>query len=157
MTQGKLAIAQTPQSLPSVSPQREVVAIILTYNGCVGLFKRSRSVSSDPGKWHCITGFVDKGVSPLSQVFVELREEVGLEVQDIDSLVSGDALDLDDRHGGRWRIHTFLASTKRRRLQLNWEHISYRWVPFHRLSGFDGQVDWLANVLEVFDPTIRGR
>ena len=86
----------------------------------------------------------------MDQAVLELREETGLKLGAIHSIVAGKVLDLDDKNGGSWRVHTFLAATSRRTLQLNWEHVDYRWVPYHRIPRFDGQVKWLSNVLAVF-------
>ncbi|MEZ2392092.1 NUDIX domain-containing protein [bacterium RCC_150] len=133
-----------PQDVP------EVVAVILTCRGRIGLFKRSPFVGSDVGRWHCITGYVDEAASTIGQAIRELREETGLELHDIKSLIVGDILDLNDHNGASWRVHTFLAATDKRRLQLNWEHVDYRWVPYRRIQRFDGQVKWLGNVLAVF-------
>ncbi|MEZ2388543.1 NUDIX domain-containing protein [bacterium RCC_150] len=141
-----------PQTTPLYAPpSRDVVAIILTCRGKVGLFKRSQNVGFDGGRWQCITGYVDESSRTFSQAIIELREETGLEMREINSLVAGETLTLQDDCGATWRVHTFLATTSRRKLSLNWEHDHYRWVPYHRVSRFDGQVKWLKNVLAVFD------
>jgi ADP-ribose pyrophosphatase YjhB (NUDIX family) len=139
----------TPASLP-----REVVAVVLTFRGKIGLFKRGLAVGSDVGRWHCITGHIDEAVSAIDQAYVELHEETGLKTQDIKSLVAGEILSLDDQNGEPWQVHTFLASTDKRKLHLNWEHDAYRWVPYRRVSRFDGQVKWLSHVLGVFAESI---
>lgn len=131
-------------------PARDVVAVVLTRYERVGLFKRSRHVHHDAGAWHCITGYVDPGRSPLQQAVEELWEETGLRVTDLESLDAGPVLDLPDAGGGRpWVVHTFAAATTERRLTLNWEHDQYRWVRPARISRFDGRVPWLSEVLAV--------
>jgi ADP-ribose pyrophosphatase YjhB (NUDIX family) len=142
----------SPASLP-----REVVAVVLTYRGRVGLFKRGLRVGSDVGRWHCITGYIDEAASATGQAYVELHEETGLEIRDIKSLLAGEVLSLDDQNGEPWHVHTFLATTNKRKLRLNWEHDTYRWVPYRRVSRFDGQVEWLSHVLAVFaDDILEG-
>lgn len=126
----------------------EVVAVALTWRGRIGLFKRSASVGSDAGRWHCIAGYVDSDNSPSGQAARELYEETGLQLTDLHFLQGGPILSLTDRRGGEWRVHTFLASTGRYRLRLNWEHETYRWVHPHRIPRVDGQVDWLSHVLQ---------
>jgi ADP-ribose pyrophosphatase YjhB (NUDIX family) len=150
MTDNKpTAAAKTPhEPLLTGTTPRDVVAVVLTYYGRIGLFKRSRHVGSDPDRWHCITGYVDGIESPSGQALLELREETGLERHDIKSLVAGEVLNLGDRRGDTWRVHTFLASTDKRRLKLNWEHTDYRWVSKHHVSRFDGQVEWLSDVID---------
>jgi 8-oxo-dGTP pyrophosphatase MutT (NUDIX family) len=134
-------------------PSRDVVAVVLTRYERVGLFKRSRHVRHDAGAWHCITGYVDPGRSPLQQAVEELWEETGLRVTDLHRLVAGPVLDLPDVSGGRpWVVNTFAAATTERRLTLNWEHDQYRWVRPARISRFDGRVTWLADVLAAVLP-----
>ncbi|MEV5845450.1 NUDIX domain-containing protein [Streptomyces sp. NPDC051985] len=137
-----------PARLAPRGPERgTVVAVVLTWRGRVGLFKRSRHVGHDAGLWHCVTGFVDDGNSPQAQALRELFEETGVTVAELTGFRTGPVLDLADARGGVWRVHTFQAETERRRLRLNWEHDSYRWVRTRFLTRYDGQVPWLREVL----------
>jgi len=106
----------------TVRIHRQVVAVVVTWRGRVGLFKRGRSVHHDAGAWHCITGYLEPERSPLHQAVQELWEETGLAVRDLQQLTSGPILRLPDPRGGQaWTVHTFKAVTNRRRLTLNWE------------------------------------
>jgi ADP-ribose pyrophosphatase YjhB (NUDIX family) len=130
---------------------RAVVAVVLTWNGRVALFKRSSRVCHDAGLWHCVTGFLDGGTTPRAQAAVELWEEAGLVTAELDSLVEGPVLRIPDDSGRTarpWTVHTFVAASRRRRLRLDWEHDGYRWVPPARIKRFDGQVRWLQDVLQ---------
>jgi len=138
-----------------MSQSRRVVAVVLTWHGKVGLFKRSRVMRSDPGKWHCITGFIDDPEVPIGAAVRELFEETGLGVAELVSFVEGDPLRLPDDEGNLWAVHTFHASTEQRRLRLNWEHESFRWVPPSRLGRFEGRVEWLDDVLRCLDLAAR--
>jgi ADP-ribose pyrophosphatase YjhB (NUDIX family) len=129
-------------------PPRVVVAVVLTWRGRIGLFKRSATVSGGAGLWHCITGFVDEGLHPAEQALAELREEAGISAVELLALEPCRVLDLRGADGEMWQVHTFKAATERRRLDLNWEHDSYRWVPVRSVPRFDGQVPWLRDVLE---------
>lgn len=144
---------RTTTAVPgSWSPQLargECVALVLTWRNRVGIFKRSQRVGSDRGRWHCITGHLDPGRGALEQAVQELHEETGLGVADLDRFDPGPVLVLADPRGGWWRVHTFRAATRVRRLELNWEHDAYRWVAPARLRRFDGQVPWLGQVLDV--------
>jgi len=130
-------------------PGRSIVAVVLTCRGKVGLFKRSPAVCHDAGRWHCVTGYLDGDNGPWLQVALELYEETGLTVNDLDQLTEGPVLTLNDSGGGSspWRVHTFSAQTSRRRLALNWEHDAHRWVAPHELPRFDEQVGWLGDVI----------
>jgi 8-oxo-dGTP pyrophosphatase MutT (NUDIX family) len=99
--------------------------------------------------WHCISGFIEDGASPRQQALEELFEECGLEVGDLISLKQGPALVLaDDLGGDSWIVHTFTATSGRRRLGINWEHESYRWTRPEKLRRFFNRVAWLDTILE---------
>lgn len=139
---------QRPQhNASNAGDNRTVVAVVVEWRGRIGLFRRSQSVRHDRGRWHCITGYVEPHHSPDQQALEELVEETGLRVIDITGLYRGDVLNLDDHSGGRWVVHTFRAVTERRRLRINWEHDSYRWVTPRALTRFDNRVTWLDEVV----------
>ncbi len=129
-----------------MSAQQEV-AVVLTWHDKVGLFKRGRDVESNPGKWHCITGSLPDSRSPFERACQELYEQTGLGVADLVDIVEGDGLTVADDAGQERHLRTFHASTTRRRLVLNGDHDSYRWVLPSRLGRFDGRVDWLDRVV----------
>lgn len=125
----------------------EVVAVAVQWRGRVGLFRRSAQVAHDRGRWHCITGYVETGATPTGQALVELHEETGLGVADLESFREGDVLELSDDQGRVWTVHTFSAVSNRRRLLLNEEHDAYRWVDPRAVSRFSNRVDWLGVAL----------
>lgn len=125
-----------------------VVAVILTWRGRIGLFRRSQELPHDGGKWHCITGFVDVGVHSSTQALTELSEETGLQPEDIVSLTPGHSLTISDESGNRWLVHTYVAETDVRRLTLNWENDSYRWAPARHWRRFTNRVPWLDLVID---------
>ncbi|GAA0671805.1 hypothetical protein GCM10009535_59420 [Streptomyces thermocarboxydovorans] len=143
----KDAYGRAPARPVQKAERGTVVAVVLTWHGRIGLFKRSRLVSHDAGLWHCVTGFAEDGCTPRVQALLELFEETGLLVAELTAFRTGPVLELGDDRGGFWKVHTFHAETERRRLQLNWEHDSYRWVRPRFLVRFDGQVPWLRHVL----------
>ncbi|WP_181138450.1 NUDIX domain-containing protein [Streptomyces sp. Ru73] len=140
--------APSPALRAQASPlPRTVVAVVLSWRGRVGLFKRSRHVGHDAGLWHCVTGFLDADGSAHAQALLELYEETGLTAADLTGFRAGPVLEPADAHGGHWQVHTFHAETTRRKLRLNREHDAYRWVRPQSVPRFDGQVPWLRDVL----------
>lgn len=126
---------------------RTIVAVAVLWRGRVGLFRRSAHVDHDRGLWHCVTGYVEPGVTPLEQAFAELLEETGLGVIDLEAFVEGDVLELTDAHGEVWTVHTYRANTTRRRLVLNEEHDAHKWVEPRAVARFGNSVSWLEEVL----------
>lgn len=129
-----------------VPPSRTVVAVVVEWRERVLLLRRSERVFHDKGRWHCVTGYLDHGASPEQQALVELHEETGLGVCALDSLEERGVLDIPDVKGRIWRVHTFRASTRQRRLTLDDEHDAYRWVAPQAVRRFGNRVDWLDEV-----------
>ena len=135
-------------SAPAHVPlSRTVVAVVVEWRERVLLLRRSERVCHDKGRWHCVTGYLDQGASPEQQALVELHEETGLGVCALDSLEERGVLDIPDAAGKIWRVHTFRASTRQRRLRLDSEHDAYRWVAPQAVRRFGNRVVWLDEVL----------
>lgn len=138
-----------PPGLPTGIPTgNTVIAAVIQWQGRIALFRRSSRLGHDSGLWHCITGFVEAGATPEQQAREELLEETGLQAKDLLDLRHGPALVVADGSGTPWLVHTFTAVTGRRRLNLNWEHDSYRWTPASKTKRFTNRVNWLDTVLD---------
>ncbi|MEW1809949.1 NUDIX domain-containing protein [Pseudarthrobacter phenanthrenivorans] len=141
------AITAEPDTRADIPRDRIVVAAVVEWRGRIALFRRNRRVGHDSGRWHCISGYVEPGTTPVQQVFDELFEETGLEAKDVLNLRPGPELVLVDGRGASWLVYTFTAVTNQRRLSLNWEHDSYRWTTPHKWRRFTNRVSWLEDVL----------
>lgn len=148
-----------PHPLEDVEPRAatSVVAVVLEHRGRLALLKRSQAVGHDRGRWHCVTGYLESGMSPQEQALTEVFEETGLRLVDLNDLQPGRTLVLLDEDHNPWRIHTFRAVTTRRQLTMNWEHVHYRWTPRAKLKRFDGQVSWLRHVVDAVYETSDSR
>ncbi|MCG2624727.1 NUDIX domain-containing protein [Arthrobacter sp. I2-34] len=147
-------------AVSNIRPDRVVIAAVVEWRGRIALFRRSRSLGHDSGRWHCITGYVEAGATPEQQALEELFEETGLHATDLLDLRPGPDLMVPDRSGTLWLVHTFTALTSQRRLRIDWEHDSYRWTAPHKAKRFANRVSWLDNVLEAtghYPATLRGR
>lgn len=125
-----------------------VIAAVIEWRGRIALFRRSSRLQHDSGLWHCITGYIEAGATPEQQVREELFEETGLQAKDLLDLRQGPALVIPDGTGAPWLVHTFTAVTGRRRLNINWEHDSYRWTTASKAKRFTNRVNWLDTVLD---------
>jgi ADP-ribose pyrophosphatase YjhB (NUDIX family) len=131
----------------TVSSSRRVVAVVIEWRGRIALLRRTDAVDHDCGRWHCVTGYIEDGVSPEQQALVELYEETALGVADLDALEAGNVLRLPDDRGRLWQVHTFRAVTRQRRLTLDKEHDAHRWVRPADVPRFENRVAWLDDVL----------
>lgn len=120
-------------------PSREVVAVLVFNQGELCLVRRSSKVSSDPGQWHCVTGFVDPDTMPIAQAVQEVEEELGFSPPHLD-VQSGAELRLDG-----WLVHVFAVHVNDRRVRLNWENDAYRWLPPGKAVSLP-HVWWLVDV-----------
>lgn len=151
LSEGRAKHQDAGPAAPTDVTPRPVVAVVLQCRGNLLLLKRSYYVAHDRGKWHCITGYIEASRDPAHQALDEIFEETGLRLVDLSTLTAGPVLNLADGDGRPWPVHTFVAHTDQRRLRINWEHITYRWVQPARLRRFDGRVEWLDDVVEAFD------
>lgn len=132
----------------------EIVAAVITYRGRVALFRRSRHVSGDVGRWHCITGFLASHDDPKGQVIVEIEEETNIAASDL-SLRSATVVEQKGADGNKWRIHAFHFESLTDVVKLNWEHDAVCWLHLEQLKGLP-TVQWLENVLRRLSHTMPG-
>ena len=116
--------------------------------GRLCLLRRSHAVSSDRGRWHCVTGFVDSDVDPDAQAFAEVLEETGLTASDLGPLAVGPVLDLPDPAGQTWRVHVYTAHVPRGEVALNWEHDASCWVTWPSAVATLTLVPWLTHLVD---------
>jgi 8-oxo-dGTP pyrophosphatase MutT (NUDIX family) len=137
-------VAAETSTIPS---GHAVVAVVIERRGKIALLKRSRYLDHDRGLWHCITGYLEPGASPKQQALEELLEETGLHAASLVALRAGPILIINDSDAEPWLVHTFTAVTSRRRLEIDWEHDSYRWTAPDKVERFVNRVSWLDLVL----------
>jgi 8-oxo-dGTP pyrophosphatase MutT (NUDIX family) len=107
---------------------RLVVAVTLWHGDRIALLRRSSRVTSDPGLWHCVTGYLGLGSDPSEQALLEVLEETGVSRSMLSRFEPAPTVRLHDDANRVWTIHRFAAETMSRRLELNWEHDAYAWV-----------------------------
>ncbi|MCC7367528.1 MAG: NUDIX domain-containing protein [Chloroflexi bacterium] len=126
--------------------ERSVVACFLRFDGRICLLKRSQSVGSSPGRWHCVTGFLEDGIAPLDQALTEIVEETGLEAAAISLVGAPEPLRMErPGQGWVWVVYPFLFDTASSSLRLDWEHDEYRWIDPAELASSDC-VPWIRDV-----------
>ena len=132
--------------------ERPVVACFLRHGDKICLLKRSQAVDSAPGRWHCISGFVEPGVEPLEQALAEIGEETGLEGEAIQLVAAPPPIRIErPSQGWVWIIHPFLFDAASAELRLDWEHDDYRWIDPSELAASES-VSWLSLVWAALAP-----
>lgn len=108
-----------------------VVTCLVRREGKVLLLKRSDRVSTYPGYWHTVAGYLDEPDLALrGHVAKELLEELGLGEENWRLVRVAPPLTVADESVGKtWIIHPVLVElVDDPPLRLDWEHTAYRWV-----------------------------
>lgn len=119
--------------------ESHVVTCFVEHDGKVLLLKRSSRVGSYQQRWAGISGYIEEGNAPLEQAFIELREEAGLQEEDVMLVKDGLPLDVVDvKLDRKWVVHPFrfrLECTQR--IAIDWEHTECRWVNPEAIRDFE--------------------
>ncbi len=142
-----LGFGVAPVQTSTIPSSHAVVAIVIECRGQIAMLKRSQLLGHDRGLWHCISGYLERGATPRQQALEELFEETGILATNLLDFRSGPVLVIHDDDGKPWLVHTFTAVTSQRRLEIDWEHDSYRWTAPGKVKRFADRVPWLDSVL----------
>ena len=117
--------------------EKHVVTCFLKHNGNILILKRSQKVGSYQGKWAGVSGYMEN--NDIEQAYAEIKEETGLDKNDIELSVKGDTLRVLDANLRRqWIIHPFLFQVKTPdKIRIDWEHTEIKWINPVDLIKFD--------------------
>ena len=103
------------------------------------IVRRSQRVGSYNARWGGISGFVEEGVTPDEQAFTEIREETGLQREQIRMLRRGAVVEVEDPAIGRhWYVHPFLFEVLTPdAINLDWEATEKRWIEPAELRNYE--------------------
>lgn len=115
--------------------KKSVVTAFLWDGARVLLALRSNRVSTFPGHWAGISGYLE-GDDAAVWALQEVREETGLAPADLVLRGVGETLDVDDAKHGGFQVHPFLIEVKTARdLEHDWEAVRFEWVDVDELVG----------------------
>jgi len=82
------------------------------------------------GKWAGVSGYIEEGISPLDQAWIEMKEEAGLDTDDVELVREGRPLEVVDAELDRkWIVHPFRFRVLRpEKIMIDWEHTEAKWV-----------------------------
>ncbi len=118
------------------------------------IVQRSQRVGSYHGQWAGVSGFVETGITPDEQAYTEIREETGLEREQVRMLRRGAVVEHVDmalrRH---FYIHPFLFEVYApEAIRLDWEANEMRWIASTELANYET----VPKLLEVYASAING-
>jgi 8-oxo-dGTP diphosphatase len=94
------------------------------------LLRRSERVGTYQGRWAGVSGYVEKGTSPSQQAWTEIKEEAGLDRDDVELVQEGLPLQVvDSEIGKKWIVHPFRFLVLRpEKIRIDWEHTEAKWI-----------------------------
>ncbi|UCF07380.1 MAG: NUDIX domain-containing protein [Thermoplasmata archaeon] len=106
---------------------KNVTTSVITSKGKVLILKRSDDVGTYKGRWACVSGYMEKGETADKTALREISEELGLNRDEFAFVRKGKVLYARDK-GIIWTVHPFLFEAKTPDIQLDWEHIEFKWI-----------------------------
>ena len=107
-----------------------VVSVFLRNRGRLLLVQRGDRVGSFPGRWSAVSGYLERDEDPRDRAVQEVREETGIRDTRFRPVVARDG-------PTAYVVHPFLFDVPSRRLQLDWENVTHRWIRSSEIDGFD--------------------
>ena len=94
-------------------------------NGKFLIVRRTKTAPSKPGAWDLPGGGIDFGEDPIGAMNREIREETGLEVDDLEVI---DLTSKINEVGEFWITIAYRAKSKSKTVKLSYEHDQCKWV-----------------------------
>ena len=118
------------------------------------IVRRSERVGSYHGHWAGISGFVEPNVTPDEQAYTEIREETGLQREQVRMVRRGAIVEHSEPALNRhFYIHPFLFDVLTPdAIQTYWEAAEMRWIPPTELRDYKT----VPKLLEVYESAING-
>src|SRR5579872_6269683 len=145
------------QEQPAVRPTHVVTCILRRSDSGeprILLVQRSQKVGSYHAHWAGVSGFVEPNVTPDEQAYTEIREETGLQREQVRMLRRGAVVEhIDAELGRHFYIHPFLFEVLTPDfIQIDWEAIEMRWSASSELPNFET----VPKLQEVYESALHG-
>jgi 8-oxo-dGTP diphosphatase len=116
--------------------------------------RRSQRVGSYNARWGGISGFVEKGVTPEEQAYTEIREETGLQRDQVRMLKRGGIVEyVDPAIGRHWYVHPFLfEALTPDAIHTDWEADEMRWIRPSELENYET----VPKLKEAYESAVNG-
>ena len=120
---------------------RVVSCVLMDENGNILILKRSDKVRTYKRCWSGVAGYIEEGEHPLDTAYKELSEEIKLDREDVELVLKSDPVEFTDVYENErydWKIYPFLFKTRKKgNIQIDWEHIEYRWITPSEIVKYD--------------------
>ena len=142
---------------PELRPTHVVTNFLLRTDGNeprILIVRRSQRVGSYNARWAGISGFVEPGVTPDDQAYTEIREETGLQRDQLRRLKRGAVIEHADASLNRhWYIHPYLFEVLTPdAIKLDWEATEMRWIAPSELANYET----VPKLKEAYESAVNG-
>ena len=114
----------------------EIVLAVVCSGERICVARRSQAVATSRGLWSVVTGYVEASIDPVTQVWAEVIEELGLTPGVLHLMRRLEPVPLSSPTSGKeFLVHPFLFECDSgSNVVLNWEHEEVQWVEPTRLQ-----------------------
>ena len=135
-----------------------VLTSFIEYQGKILLLKRSNKTGTYQGLWSTVTGYLDE-LKPLrNKVEEELEEELGLNLENINSFKTGEVYEFLDKDINRtWIVYPVLVTLKNKpEIRLDEEHTEFKWIRPEDITKFETPPKLDESLMRVVNNRIEG-
>jgi 8-oxo-dGTP pyrophosphatase MutT (NUDIX family) len=132
-----------------------VVTCLLEHNGKLLILKRSDKVRTYKGLWGGVAGYVEENEVPYETAIKEIKEEVGIDKDDLRLIKKGNSVKVTDYYNGKkydWVIYPFLFTIEKKdKVKIDWEHTKFRWISPSEIKNFNTVPHLKEIILKIFE------
>lgn len=128
-----------------------VINCVVKYRDKILIVQRNANMRFYPEYWNGISGFLDDNRSIKEKAKDELKEELGIDGDNITSIRLGEIFHQKaPEYNKTWIVHPVLIEVGIDRVVLDWEAHDYKWIEigeaknFKLLPGFDKVLEKLS-------------
>ncbi len=112
----------------------ELIKCVLLRNDYELLILQRSDEDEHGGMWETVCGGIDEGETPTEACLREIKEETGMDVENIQ--VKNSMVLVDDDTGVKYMVHLFIANVSidsQVNIEDNPDHQDFEWVDFNQL------------------------
>ena len=110
-----------------------VINCVLKFQDKILVVQRNKDLNFYPAYWNGISGFLDDDRNIEEKVKDEIKEELGINENNIISIRLGDIFDQEEpKYKKTWIVHPVLVEVNRDKITLDWEAQNYQWIDLEK-------------------------
>jgi ADP-ribose pyrophosphatase YjhB (NUDIX family) len=121
------------------SKEAPVISVFIKHENKILLLKRSGKVSNYRGLWNALGGFLDELKPIKEKVLEEVKEETGIEEEEVREIKFGERKVVKDlKINKTWILFPVVVELKNKpEIKLDWESSDYKWISFEEIDNYD--------------------